>query len=76
MSEQKWKDGITVMLGATYRQKSTGVLMRLQSADSAENQLILSPPVQKWQGTSQQFDESFELVEAYKKPIDNPALRD
>lgn len=59
---------MTVQVGATYREKATGVLMQIEDVSCTENYLVLSPPVKKWKGTSQSFAAEFELVELYRAP--------
>lgn len=58
----QWKPGVTLKMGATYRQKSTGILMLMESVSCPDNKIRLKPPVKIWEGTSQAFEEEFEPV--------------
>jgi hypothetical protein len=63
-----WQPGMVVMMSATYREKATGRLMKMEAASVMDNSLTLTPAGEDWEGTSQQFAETFEFVGPWQAP--------
>ena len=68
---QAWENpGMTLQIGATYREKLTGKMMKLDGVDMQSNEITLSPAGQDWEGPSQSFATSFVFVAPFSPEND------
>lgn len=69
-SQARENPGIVLQMGDTYREKSTGRILKLGAVDMQANNLKLTPAGEDWEGSSQSFAAAFEFVAPFSPEND------